>query len=245
LTQVKLAAGILLALLCRAVGFMDDYIKVVKKQNLGLTGKQKLLFQTLVAAGYALSLYMARGSELNVPFVGLVDFHIWFVPFCAFTIVAMVNATNLTDGLDGLCTGVSMLSIAFFTLAAALAGYFGQTLFGVCVVGALLGFFLWNRHPARVIMGDLGSLFIGGTLCALAFGVGQPFLLLPAGIIYLIETLSVSLQVLYFKATHGKRLFKMSPIHHHLEMSGYSEWGIVGLFSLITLLGCVVAYFLL
>lgn len=233
----RLFAGVIMALGCGAIGFLDDYIKVVKKRNLGLTSLQKLLAQLLVAAAYAVSIYMAGGTAVIVPFVGLVDFGFWYIPFTIFVIVAASNATNLTDGIDGLCGTVSLVVTLFFlTLSGQ---YLGQGISAAAMAGALVGFLLWNLHPAKVFMGDTGSLFIGGMLCSFAFGINQPFLLVPAGIIYIVETLSVMLQVTYFKLTHGKRLFKMSPLHHHCEMCGWSENKIVVVFSLITLAGCI------
>ena len=245
LMMTKLVAGVLLALCCGAIGFVDDYIKVVKKRNLGLTSGQKLFAQLLVAAGYAVSLFMAGGTVIQVPFVGEVDLGLWFIPLCMFIVVAAVNATNLTDGVDGLCGTVSFVAVLFFLVAAGVAGFFGQGLMAAALAGALAGFLVWNLHPAKVFMGDLGSLFIGGALSALAFGINQPLLLVPVGILYIVETLSVMLQVTYFKLTHGKRLFKMSPLHHHFEMCGWSENKIVLVFSFITLLGCIGAGFLM
>ncbi len=243
LTLTKLFGGLILALCCGAIGFVDDYIKVVKKRNLGLTAAQKLFAQLLVGAGYAVSLYMAGGSQFYIPFIGLVDWGVWFVPFCIFVVVAMINATNLTDGIDGLCGTVSFAAALFFLVAAGgfagLTWYLGQSLLAAAFAGALAGFLVWNLHPAKVFMGDTGSLFIGGVLCALAFGVNQPFLLIPVGIIYIAETLSDILQVFYFKLTHGKRLFRMAPLHHHFEMGGWSEAKIVTVFTLVTLLGCI------
>ena len=239
LTLTKLFGGMLLALCCGAIGFVDDYIKVVKKRNLGLTASQKLFAQLLVAAGYAISLYMAGGSRFYIPFFGLVDWGIWFVPFCMFVVVAMTNATNLTDGIDGLCGTVSFVANLFFLVLAGMLEYVGQGLLAAAFAGSLAGFLVWNLHPAKVFMGDTGSLFIGGLLCALAFGINQPFLLVPVGVVYIAENLSVLLQVGYFKLTHGKRLFKMAPLHHHFEMCGWSEAKIVTVFSLVTLLGCI------
>ena len=239
LTLTKLFGGMLLALCCGAIGFVDDYIKVVKKRNLGLTASQKLFAQLLVAAGYAISVYMAGGSQLYIPFFGLVDWGVWFIPFCMFVVVAMTNATNLTDGIDGLCGTVSFVAALFFLIQAGMLEYVGQGLLAAAFAGSLAGFLVWNLHPAKVFMGDTGSLFIGGLLCALAFGVNQPFLLVPVGVVYIAENLSVMLQVGYFKLTHGKRLFKMAPLHHHFEMCGWSEARIVTVFSLVTLLGCL------
>ncbi|HIZ20298.1 MAG TPA: phospho-N-acetylmuramoyl-pentapeptide-transferase [Firmicutes bacterium] len=245
LTLTRLFGGLLMALCCGAIGFADDYISVVKKRNLGLTARQKMFAQLLVALSYALSLYMAGGSEVYVPFVGMVDFGLWFLPFCMFIVVAATNAVNLTDGIDGLCGTVSFVTALFFLIAAGITGYFGQGLLASALAGALAGFLVWNLHPAKVFMGDTGSLFLGGILAALAFGINQPFLLIPVGIVYIVETLSVILQVTYFKLTHGKRLFKMSPLHHHLEMCGWGENKIVLAFSLVTLFGGLLSWYLL
>jgi phospho-N-acetylmuramoyl-pentapeptide-transferase len=154
-----------------------------------------------------------------------------------FTVVAMTNAANLTDGVDGLCGSVSFTAAIPFLILTSASGALGQGLLAGAFCGGMLGYLIWNLHPARVMMGDTGSLFIGGTLCALAFGIGKPLLLIPAGLVYIAEALSVTLQVVYFKLTHGKRLFKMSPIHHHFEMCGWRENKIVLVFSAITLLG--------
>ncbi len=241
--KTKLVAGVLLALCSGGIGFLDDYIKVVKKRNLGLTSIQKLLAQLLVGAGYAVSVYMSGGTAVNVPFLGLVDFGIWFIPFAVFVVVAALNAVNLTDGIDGLCGSVSLIACLFFLTVSG--QYIGQGLTAAAVAGAIAGFLLWNLHPAKVFMGDTGSLFLGGALAALAFGINQPILLVPVGLIYIAETLSVMLQVTYFKITHGKRLFKMSPLHHHFEMCGWSENKIVVVFSVVTLLGCGIAALLM
>ncbi len=236
-TLTRLFSGVILALCCGAVGFLDDYIKVVKKRNLGLTEKQKLFGQLLVSLGYALSVYMAQGTAIHIPFFGDVELGVWFIPLCMFVILSETNAVNFTDGIDGLCGTVSFVVTLFFLIVAGATGYFGQSLLAAALGGALVGFLVWNLHPAKVFMGDTGSLFIGGAICALAFGIGRPLLLLPAGIVYLIEMLSVVLQVTYFKLTHGKRLFKMSPLHHHFEMSGWSENKIVTVFTLLTIAG--------
>ncbi len=241
--KTKLVAGVLLALCSGGIGFLDDYIKVVKKRNLGLTSIQKLLAQLLVGAGYAVSVYMSGGTAVDVPFIGLVDFGIWFIPFAVFVVVAALNAVNLTDGIDGLCGSVSLIACLFFLTVSG--QYIGQGLTAAAVAGAIAGFLLWNLHPAKVFMGDTGSLFLGGALAALAFGINQPILLVPVGLVYIAETLSVMLQVTYFKLTHGKRLFKMSPLHHHFEMCGWSENKIVVVFSVVTLLGCGLAALLM
>lgn len=251
-TMIRLWGGVLLALGCGLIGFVDDYIKVVKKRNLGLTGRQKLFAQLLVATGYAIALFWAEGGHprMTVPFLGEVDMGWWVFPFCIFVVVGGTNATNLTDGVDGLCGSVSFVGALFFVAAACLGmaggeAFFGQGLLAAALAGALAGFLLYNLHPAKVFMGDTGSLFIGGVLVALAFGMDIPLLLVPVGIIYIVETLSVMLQVTYFKLTHGKRIFKMSPLHHHFEMSGWSENKVVGIFTFITLVGCAAAILLL
>lgn len=240
----RLLAGAALACGCGLIGFADDYIKVVKKRNLGLTARQKLLLQLLFSAAYAVTLYVYDGGAFQIPFFGTVHWGLFFIPFCMFVIVAMTNATNLTDGVDGLCGMTGFVAALAFLVLAGICGIFGQCLFAVALAGALAGFLLWNLHPAQVFMGDTGSLFIGGALTALAFGIEQPFLLVPVGILYIAENMSVILQVGYFKLTHGKRLFKMSPLHHHFELCGWSENRIVMVFSLVTLAGSMAAILL-
>lgn len=241
---LKLFAPLLLALGCGVIGFADDFIKVVKKRNLGLTAKQKLIAQLLISLTFSLLLYFADSDTLRVPFFGDVKFGIWYIPFCVFTIIAMSNATNLTDGVDGLCTSVSFFATLPFIIIAGIVSAFGDGILLVAFGGALAGFLLWNLHPAQVFMGDTGSLFIGGLLAGVAFALQQPFLLIPVGIVYILENLSVILQVGYFKLTKGKRLFKMAPLHHHFEMCKWSENVIVFVFTAVTLLGCVGAMLL-
>lgn len=244
--MVRFWAGFGLALGCGVIGFVDDFIKVVMKRNMGLTALQKILMQLTVATAYAVVMYMYSGHRFQIPFFGIVDWGIWYIPFTVFVIIAMTNATNLTDGVDGLCGLTGFVAALGLLLLSGLvgAGQMYQGILAVSLAGGLAGFLLWNLHPAQVFMGDTGSLFIGGALTALAFGISQPFLLVPVGILYIAENLSVILQVSYFKLTHGKRLFKMSPLHHHFEMSGWSENKIVLVFSGVTLLGCVVAVLL-
>lgn len=238
----RLFAGLFLAVGFGGIGFLDDYIKVVKKRNLGLTSRQKLLLQILIAGVYAFALYLTDATVVYIPFYGNWDAGLWFVPGAVFIIVAMTNATNLTDGIDGLCGSVSLVVCLFFLLLGG--SVLGYSIISAAMAGALAGFLVWNMHPARVFMGDTGSLFIGGLLCAVAFGIGHPFLLVPLGIVYVIETVSVVLQVTYFKLTHGKRLFKMSPIHHHFEMSGWSENKIVLVACTVTVIGGVLGVLL-
>lgn len=241
-TVTRLFAGIIMAVGFGVIGFLDDFIKVVKKQNLGLTSRQKLLAQILVSGLYALAVYLTNGTRIYIPFYGFWTAGIWFIPIAVFVIVSMTNATNLTDGIDGLCSSVSLVVCLFLLILC------GQTVsYGILtatMAGALAGFLVWNFHPARVFMGDTGSLFIGGMLSAIAFGIGYPLLLLPMGIVYVAETVSVILQVWYFKRTGGKRLFKMSPLHHHFEMCGWSENKIVAVFSAVAAGGCLLGLLL-
>lgn len=241
LTLTRLFGGLLMALCSGALGFIDDYVKVVKKRNLGLTARQKLFGQLLVGLGYSLSLYMAGGTAVTVPYFGQVEFGPWFIPFTIFVVVSMSNAVNFTDGIDGLCGTVSFIAALFFVVASRITAYFGQSLLAAITAGAIAGFLVWNFYPAKVFMGDTGALFLGGIITAFAFGINQPFVLVFVGIIYIVEILSVVLQVLYFKATGGRRLLKMSPLHHHFEMSGWKETRIVAVFSFVTLLGCVLS----
>ncbi len=238
-TVTRLFAGIAMAVGFGVIGFLDDFIKVVKKRNLGLTSRQKLLLQIVVSGGYALLVYFTGGTQIHVPFYGVWNAGLWFIPIAVFIIVAMTNATNLTDGVDGLCASVSVLVCLFLLIICG--GHMGYGIIASAMAGALCGFLVWNFHPARVFMGDTGSLFIGGVLCAVAFGVGHPLLLLPMGVVYFLETVSVMLQVSYFKLTHGKRLFKMSPLHHHFEMCGWSENKIVLVALATTVAGGVLA----
>ncbi len=235
-TRIRFFAGCGLALGSALIGFTDDYIKVVKKRNLGLTDKQKFLLQIVLSALYAGTLYFFHADRFFIPFLGEVSLSFWFIPICMFFLVGFNNATNLTDGVDGLCGSVTFVAGLCFLVSAGFMHEAGQSVFLSALVGAIAGFLVYNLHPAKVMMGDTGSLFIGGTLCAFAFGIGHPLLLIPFGLIYIIETVSVMLQVSYFKLTHGKRLFKMSPIHHHFELCGWSENKIVTVFTLITLI---------
>lgn len=241
---VRFWGGIGLALGCGVIGFLDDYVKVVKKRNLGLTAVQKLLLQLVLSTTYAVLLYIYGKGIFYIPFIGEVNWGIWYIPFTVFVIVAMTNATNLTDGVDGLCGLTGFVAALTLLLLCGLSGHLSIGIPAVALAGGLAGFLMWNLHPAQVFMGDTGSLFIGGVLTALAFGIEQPFLLVPIGILYIAENLSVILQVGYFKLTHGKRLFKMSPLHHHFEMCGWSETRIVTVFTLVTFVGCVGAVLL-
>ena len=240
---VRLIAGVLMAVMFAAVGFLDDYIKVVKKQNDGLTPGQKMIFMTLISGAFLATLAISGDATVTtIPFFSSeVDVGFWFYPVSLIMIVGFVNAVNLTDGIDGLCSSVTFFVAIVFIVIAGMHSMFGMSIFAAAVAGGCLGFLVWNFFPAKVFMGDTGSLFLGGLFCALAYGVNMPILIPLVGIIYLCEAGSVMLQVAYFKATHGKRIFKMSPIHHHFEMSGWSEVKIVWVFSIVTLIAGVIA----
>lgn len=243
LMKVKVFAGLGMAVAFGAIGFMDDYISILKKRNLGLTEKQKLVLQFAVAAAYLGSLALAGGgTATTIPFVGKVDLGFFYYILAAVVIVGLVNAVNFTDGIDGLNTTVSFFVFLALALCAGLLSMTGLSAMGMAAAAACIGFLIWNFHPAKVFMGDTGSLFLGGMVAALAFGLDLPILLLPLGIVYWVEILSVVLQVTYFKATHGKRLFKMSPIHHHFEMCGWSEVKICAVFGLAALAGGALAF---
>lgn len=242
LMNTRMLAGLMLAVAMGFVGFADDYIKVVKRRNLGLTARQKLLMQIIIACAYLATLYIAGDTStiLMIPFFGQIQMGLWYYPFLVFAIVGVSNASNLTDGLDGLAASVTfVMALSFLILSGLLASY-GMTILSAALCGGCAGFLAWNFYPAKVFMGDTGSMFLGGMTIGIAIGLGLPVIIVPIGIIYVMEAASVALQVLSFKTT-GKRIFKMSPIHHHFEMSGYSEIKIVILFSVISLLGGAVA----
>ena len=238
----------LFALVFGLIGFVDDFRKVKQHQNEGLTAKQKFVLQ-LLAAVIFLSLMRYEGllsNDLYLPFFN-VSFTInWIVylVFAAFVIVGCVNSVNLTDGIDGLASSVTAVVMAFFMGTAMIWKFTTLGIFSSALCGSLLGFYaLYNRHPAKCFMGDTGSLFLGGAVAALAFAFDMPLVLIPVGIIYILETLSDIIQVGYFKATHGKRFFKMAPLHHHLERCGWSEVKIVTVFVSITAVFCLLAYY--
>ena len=228
------------------IGFLDDFFKVKFKRNLGLTALQKLLLQLAAAAAYIYILYRLNElqSELYVPFFGVS----WKLPLVVyiglamFIIVGCVNAVNLTDGIDGLAAGVTIPVMVFFAIACIAAKKLSLALFPACLVGGLAGFLVYNFHPAKVFMGDTGSLFLGAAVCGMAFALDAPLVLLLVGFIYIVETVSVILQVGYFKLTHGKRIFRMTPIHHHFEMGGWSEEKIFFVFTGVTCIMCALAW---
>ena len=239
-----LCGGLLMALAFGLIGFLDDYISVVKKQNLGLKAGQKSLAQLLVAVVYlAAQQIFAPTTSFWLPFIGDLDIGIFYYPLMLFIIVGTVNAVNLTDGIDGLDASVTMVAAMGFMVIASIAGFSQMNLLAAALAGGCLGFLVWNFHPAKVFMGDTGSLFLGGMVVALAFGLRRPVLLVFIGIVYVVETLSDIIQIGSVKLT-GKRVFKMAPIHHHFEMSGWSEVKIVAVFSAVTALGCLIAVLL-
>ena len=231
------------------IGFLDDYIKIVMRRSLGLRAWQKLLLQLLVTIIF-LYYYTQRlhyEMQMLIPFTGgiasgrYIVLPGWlFIPFLFFVMVGTVNGTNFTDGLDGLASSVTLLIAVFFTVVAIGTG---STVAPVCaaVAGALMGFLVFNVYPASVFMGDTGSLALGGFVASTALLLKMPLYILIVGMIYLVEVLSVILQVGYFKITHGRRIFKMAPIHHHFEQSGWSETKVVAVFSIVTALFCLIA----
>ncbi len=223
------------------IGYIDDYIKVVKKRNLGFTSKQKLFFQILVAT--CLAYYSLKssdtGSIIDIPFTSMsINFKILYIPYIVFFFISVVNAVNFTDGIDGLNSSVTAVISGFFAIFGVIIGNPAITLFGAVLTGSLLGFLKFNFFPAKIFMGDTGSLALGGAVATLAIITNVTLLIPIIGFVYFIEILSVVIQIYYYKKTK-KRFFKMSPIHHHFEMNGWSENKIVIIFTTITLILCV------
>lgn len=243
--MIRWLAAFGLAVGMGVIGFADDYIKVVKKRNLGLTARQKTFGQLIVSAVYLLvMLFFGDLSTTYIPFFGEISVvsgaGIVFWPIALFFVYGFVNAVNLTDGVDGLASSVTLVVCCAFMVMGSLTRCYGANLVASAGAGACIGFIMWNAHPAKVFMGDTGSLFLGGLVVGLSFAVNAPILLILAGIVYLLEAFSVIIQVAYFKRTK-KRIFKMTPIHHHFEMSNWSEEKIVAVFSVVTLIGCILA----
>lgn len=242
------------ALVFGAIGFLDDYAKIKKKENTGLTAGQKFLLQLAAAILFIVLLRKCGilSPNLYVPFFG-VELHLPWVVYLIFAVLVItgtVNAVNITDGLDGLSSSVTLPVCAFFAAAFGWAwvkwqqsGTAGMAVFAAALFGGLVGFLVYNHYPAKVFMGDTGSLFLGGAVCGMAFALDLPLILILVGIIYIIETLSDIIQVAYFKATHGKRIFRMAPLHHHLEMGGWNEKKVVFVFASISLVFCILAFF--
>ncbi len=226
------------------IGFLDDYLKVVMKRSDGLFPKQKMALQILVTAVFAFYLVKVTNISLTmlVPFTGgkYLDLGWLAIPLLFIAVIGTVNGVNFTDGLDGLASSVTVLVATFFTVVA-IGTKSGIEPATCAVVGALLGFLLFNVYPASVFMGDTGSLALGGFVASTAYMLQMPLFILIVGLIYLVEVLSVMIQVTYFKKTGGKRIFKMAPIHHHFELCGWSETRIVAVFSIATTILCLVA----
>ena len=236
----------LFALVFGIIGYIDDYFKVKKHENTGLTAPQKFLLQLAAAVLFTVLMrnFGYLTPDLYIPFANVTLSVSWpvYMVFAAFVMVGCVNAVNITDGIDGLAAGVTMPVALFFTAVAWWWGHTELGIFSGALLGGLAGFLIYNFHPAKVFMGDTGSLFLGGAVCGLAFALDVPLVLIPVGIIYIAETLSDIIQVGYFKLTHGKRIFRMAPLHHHLEMGGWSEVKLFTVFTGITLVMCVLSF---
>lgn len=247
--NTKIWAGLIMALMFGLVGFADDYIKVVKKRNLGLSIIQKSIAQVVICAGYLTSLFLAMGKDpyMFVPFIGKVDLGIWFWVLGVCVIYGAINAVNFTDGIDGLCSSVTATAAVSFIAIAVIHKFLGVGVLAAALLGGCIGFFIWNKFPAKVFMGDTGSMFLGGMVVAIAYALDCPVILILTGFIYVIEALSDVIQIGYYKITHGKRIFKMAPIHHHFEMCGWSEKKIDAVFCTVNLIagiiGVVVMYY--
>ncbi len=237
----------LFAVIFGLIGFLDDFKKIRQHQNLGLTAWQKLILQFAAAVAFLCAMrYLGYMSpNVYVPFFQAEWILPWplYLVLASFAIVGTVNAVNLTDGVDGLATCVTLPPLAFFALfALAWPGFAGCGIFAAALFGGLLGFLVYNHHPAKVFMGDTGSLFLGGAIAALAFAFDMPLVLLLVGFVYFCEAMSDIIQVTYFKLTHGKRVFRMAPLHHHFELCGWNEKKVVRVFTAVSLLFCILAY---
>ena len=244
---------LLFSLVFGLIGMVDDYAKIKKKENTGLTASQKFLLQLAAAVLFTVLLrsFGILSPNLYIPFLGIEWKLPWvvYMIFAAFVITGCVNSVNITDGVDGLASSVTLVVAVFFTACFTYAhlmwnttGSAGMAVFAAALAGGLVGFLVYNFHPAKVFMGDTGSLFLGGAVCGMAFALDMPLILILVGIIYIAETLSDIIQVVYFKATHGKRIFRMAPLHHHLEMGGWSEKKLCYVFAGITLVCCILAF---
>ena len=227
------------------IGFLDDYIKVVRKHNLGLRAWQKILGQFAVTMLFAV--YVINFTDISlgmrIPFTQItLDFGILNVPIMFFIALGTANGTNFTDGVDGLCASVTAVVAGFFAVAGMYYGATGAEVMSSAMVGALLGYLVYNVYPGKVMMGDTGSLAIGGFVTGIAYVMQMPVFIVIVGFIYAFEVISVILQVSYFKITHGKRIFRMAPIHHHFEKGGWSETRVVNVFTTVTVLLCLIAY---
>ena len=243
---IPMALTMALAVMNGMIGFFDDYKKLIKKQNEGLTAGQKFALQVIVAIVYV-ALLKALGyinTSLHIPFTSInVELGFVYYVFAVILIVGVVNSVNLTDGLDGLASSVTLVVAVFFAIVSFAKMDQSLSMISAVTIGAMLGFLIYNHHPAKVFMGDTGSLFLGGVVAGAAFIIDEPMIILIAGGVYILEVISDIIQVSYFKLTHGKRVFKCAPIHHHFEACGWSEWTIVIVFSLASVAFCVLAWF--
>ncbi len=224
------------------IGFLDDILKIIKKDNEGLSSKQKMVLLLLISGGFAVYTYIRFGSQIYIP-IAKVNFDLgWFyIPFVIFFYAAVTNATNFTDGIDGLLTSVTLIVMTFLCLVSYGLSYHTLAIFCGIVIGGLLGFLRFNSYPAKVIMGDTGSLAIGGVICTICIVIKLPLIVILIGGVYVLEMISVVIQILYFKRTK-KRIFKMAPIHHHFELSGWHETKVVSIFSIVTVILCLLAF---
>ena len=241
LTRAKISQGLIVGLICIVgfgfVGFLDDFIKIKMKRSLGLKAYQKIILQFALALYIAYYQYSASPSatQLVIPFTNhIINLGIWYIPFMMIFIIGTVNAVNLTDGLDGLASGVTLIVSCFFVLFAVSISNSDVAILAAATAGACLGFLGFNAYPAKVFMGDTGSMALGGAVVAFATLTNSPLLIVIVGFIYLAEALSVMIQVTYFKLTNGKRIFKMAPLHHHFEQCGWPETRVVFIFWIAT-----------
>ena len=238
---VKVFGGLLMAAAFGFIGFIDDYIKVIKKRNLGLTELQKTAMQCLVIVAYLFTLYKSGVNYTFIPYYGVWENSAVFWVVGVVALYCTVNAVNFLDGVDGLCTSVTMVACVAFSVCAVLMKCAGLSVVCSALFGALAGYLIWNWNPSRVMMGDMGSLFLGGLVCAFSYALDAPWLILSVGVVYVLEFGSDIIQIAYVKTHHGKRLFKMAPLHHHYEMSGWSEKKICRVFSIVGAVGGAVA----
>ncbi len=243
----RLIIHLAFATLTGAIGFIDDYVKLFKKQNKGLSAFQKMVLLSAASVAYLLVMrhFGYIDTSVNLPFIkGQVEFGIFYYVFAVLLIVYMINCANLTDGIDGLAGSIASIIMTMFFIFSSFLGKDDMSIFTAAVIGGLIAFLIFNFNPASIFMGDTGSLFLGCTTVLMAFWTNASVLIVLIGLVYFIEGISVMLQVFYYKRTK-KRLFKMAPIHHHFEMSGWSEWKIVSVFSAVTVVCCAAAYLLL
>lgn len=247
---LRMFACLIYALCFCGIGFADDYTKAVKKQNLGLTPKQKMLFQSIFSGLFLAVLYFLGDTSTEIDFIfASVDFGVLYYPIMILFMIFLSNAVNLTDGIDGLCGSVTVITMLALSTICGLMSLNEISIFAIAIAGGCLGFLIWNLHPAKIFMGDTGSMFLGGSFVAIGMCTHKHLLVVLIGLIYVCEALSVVIQVTYFKITkklygEGRRIFKMTPIHHHFELCGFSEYKIVITFSIVSLITGIVAVIL-